>query len=58
MLLMKPTDRTTYTLVLRPLSGPAWRTTGTQRLRILLKIALRSFGLRAESVIEQKEETK
>jgi hypothetical protein len=55
---MKPTDRTTYTLVLRPLSGPAWRTTGTQRLRILLKIALRSFGLRAESVIEQKEETK
>lgn len=38
-----------YTLTLRVLSG-CWRTSGIQRLRGLLKVALRGFGLRAESV--------
>src|SRR5262245_35061905 len=37
-----------YVITLVPTKG--WHTSGIQRLRILLKIALRSFGLRCTSV--------
>jgi hypothetical protein len=59
-----PSQPTAYTLTLRPL--PGWPTPGWQRLRALLKRALRSYGLRCttckpisgnEAGMNQKKET-
>lgn len=40
----------TYTLTLEPLTDARWRATPLQRLRRLLKSALRAYGLRATRV--------
>lgn len=42
---MKATDQTSYHLELRPVPGP-WLAPPEQRLRRLLKVALRGFGFR------------
>ena len=44
---MKPPEPETYILTLRPLPSP---TPSVQRLRLLLKIALRAFAFKAERV--------
>jgi hypothetical protein len=44
---MNTSEPETYVITLRPLK---WHTPPIQRLRWLLKIALRSFGLKAERV--------
>jgi len=48
------TKPTTFKLILRSLPG-SWRTDPEMRLRHALKVMLRSFGLRCESVEQVNE---
>lgn len=52
-----PRDKTRYHLVFRPEAGN-WETSPLLRLRALLKVALRRFGLRCTVCREEIEETK